>query len=141
MIVTLSNLVVAQNNLVGCKPYKPAENKSSVFSSWEVKNPLVELEVVLPDNQFKFPTGSKVYVRPFLDAPPWVRDVFTVGGTEVIMVPVEVVVASVLGTYAQSSLTQGSPINSTTISSNTMRFGSETTPHNTECKCQVYSEK
>jgi hypothetical protein len=83
---------VIPNKYVACKPYKAVENKSSVFSSWELKNPLVELEVVFSDMESEYVPGSNIYVRPFLDPPSWIKDVFTLNNQEIILVPKDFIV-------------------------------------------------
>ncbi len=83
---------VIPNRYVACKPYQPQESKGGVFSSWELKNPLVELEIVFGDKEGEFLPGSNIYVRPFLDAPGWAKEIFTFGGREVVLVPKEVIV-------------------------------------------------
>jgi hypothetical protein len=83
---------VIPNKYLACKPFKTVENKSSVFSSWELKNPLVELEVVFQDKEKEYIPGSLVYVRPFLEQPHWIKDVFTLNGQEIILVPKDFIV-------------------------------------------------
>lgn len=84
--------VVISNKYVACKPYKAVENKTSVFSDWELKNPLPELEIVFADKEGEYIAGANIYVRPFLDPPSWIKDVFTFNNQEVILVPKEQIV-------------------------------------------------
>ena len=84
--------IVIPNKFVACKPYQAVENKGSVFSDWQLKNPFVELEVVFSDKEGEYIPGSNVYVRPFLDVPGWIKDVFSFCGKEVILVPKEYIV-------------------------------------------------
>lgn len=84
---------VIQNKFVACKPFKVLDNdKSSVFSSWQLKNPLTELEVVFADAEGEYIPGANIYVRPFLDAPSWIKDVFTLNGKEIILIPKDFIV-------------------------------------------------
>lgn len=84
--------IVIPNKYVACKPYKPNENKNSVFTAWELKNPLVELEVVFQDKEKEYIPGSFIYVRPFLEQPSWIKDSFTLNGQEIILIPKEQIV-------------------------------------------------
>ncbi len=84
--------IVIPNKYVACKPYIAVESKGGVFKDWQIKNPLVELQVVFSDKEHEYVPGSNIYIRPFTDQPSWLRDVFTLCGQEVILVPKEAVV-------------------------------------------------
>ncbi len=86
------------NKQVACKPYKVTAAKSG-FEAWDIKSPLVELEVVFGDSEGDYPVGAKVYVRPFLDVPGWIKEVYTLNGQEISFIPKDFIVAS---TYQKS---------------------------------------
>jgi len=81
------------NKQVACKPYKAVAAKSG-FEAWDVKSPLVELEVVFGDSEGDYLPGSKVFVRPFLDVPGWIKEVYTLNGQEISFIPKDFIVAS-----------------------------------------------
>lgn len=81
------------NKQVACKPYKVMAAKSG-FEAWDVKSPLVELEVVFGDSEGDYSSGAKVYVRPFLDVPGWIKEVYTLNGQEISFIPKDFIVAS-----------------------------------------------
>jgi hypothetical protein len=80
------------NKYVACKPYLVTETKGGVFKEWQIKNPLVELEVVYSNKENEYVPGSNIYIRPFTEQPLWIRDIFTLNGKEVILVPKESIV-------------------------------------------------
>ena len=81
------------NKQVACKPYKVTAAKSG-FEAWDVKSPLVELEVVFGDSEDDYSAGAKVYIRPFLDVPGWIKEVYTLNGQEISFIPKDFIVAS-----------------------------------------------
>jgi len=90
---TTTEETTISNKQVACKPYKAVAAKSG-FEAWDVKSPLVELEVVFGDSEGSYPAGCKVYVRPFLDVPGWIKEVYTLNGQEISFIPKDFIVAS-----------------------------------------------
>ncbi len=81
------------NKQVACKPLKVTKTKSG-FDTWDSKQSLVELEVVFSDRENEYEAKSKVYVRPFLETPGWLKEVFTLNGEDVVFVPKDFIVAA-----------------------------------------------
>ena len=84
--------IVIPNKFVACKPFRIKEDKKGVFKSWELQNPLIELEVVFADKENEYVPGASVYIRPSVDPPTWLRDIFTLDNKEIILVPKEQIV-------------------------------------------------
>ena len=82
------------NKFIACAPYKGREaHKGSLFAEWQLQNPIVELEVLLKDDEAMVKPGDKVYLRPFLELPSYLKETFNFDGTDVVLVPRDFVVA------------------------------------------------
>ena len=77
------------NDCIGCKPIvsQAKTDTGSIFSSWKNKEPVVELEILFGDSEYKYLTGGKVYIRPYLEIPPFMKETFTLREQEFILVP------------------------------------------------------
>ncbi len=81
------------NKRVACKPLLTATSSKSAFSDWQTKNQCIELDVVFQTSQDEYAPGDKVYIRPYIDVPTFLNEVYTLGGQEVVLVPFEMIVA------------------------------------------------
>ncbi len=81
------------NGKVACRPLQASVSSQSAFSDWQSKNQCIELDVIFGTSKDEYMTGDKIYVRPFIDSPVFLNEIFTLHGKEVVLVPFEMVVA------------------------------------------------
>ena len=92
----VGGMITTVNGRVGCRPFSRRDQGPTQVSKGLVgiahRTELVPLEVMVADDEGKYPVGSTVYVRGEDSRSPWASPLL-IGEDQVILVPVESICA------------------------------------------------